>query len=225
MKKKVFLGAILATMLLSCGTESKTEEVKETVEVVSEEAEVKEAGIVYTIDTLESVINWKGAKVLDPTYGHFGSIKLSSGELSLSGENKIINGNFIANMASIEVLDITDNEESKLTLEGHLKGSAEENKDHFFNVSEHPTASFEIVSVDGDVVKGNFTIKGITNAEEFVVTVEEQDGKLIAKTSSFKIDRTKYKVEYGSGTSFIDLAKDKVISDDITLDIQLVLNK
>ena len=162
MKKKVFLGAILATMLLSCGTESKTEEVKETVEVVSEEAEVKEAGIVYTIDTLESVINWKGAKVLDPTYGHFGSIKLSSGEL-----------------------DITDNEESKLTLEGHLKGSAEENKDHFFNVSEHPTASFEIVSVDGDVVKGNFTIKGITNAEEFVVTVEEQDGKLIAKTSSF----------------------------------------
>lgn len=224
MKKTLFLGVALATVLFSC-SETK-EEVKdaEVTNVVVEEAAPAKEATVYTINTEESVINWKGAKVLDPTYGHFGTIKLSSGEVSLAEGNEIVGGKFVADMASIEVLDLED-AEKKAMLEGHLKGSAEENKDHFFNVSEHPTASFEITSIEGSVVKGNFTIKGNSNEEEFEATIVEEDGKLIATSNEFKIDRTKYKVEYGSATSFADLAKDKVISDDIKLDIKLVLNK
>lgn len=220
----MFLGAVLAAMLFSCGTDSKPEEVKEEVTEVAQE-ETKKEGVVYTIDTEASAINWKGAKVLDPTYGHYGTIKLSSGEVSLAEGNEIIGGKFVADMATIEVVDLAEDAEKKTMLEGHLKGAAEENKDHFFNVSEFPTASFEITSVEGNVVKGNFTIKGNTNEEEFEAMIVEEDGKLVAKTSEFKIDRTKYKVEYGSASSFADLAKDKVISDDIMLEIKLVLNK
>ena len=225
MKKTILLGIALSAILFSC--ETKTEEVVDETPVVEAVEEVAEVvtGVQYTVNTEESAIHWKGAKVLDPTYGHYGTIKLSSGEVTLGEGNVILGGSIIADMNTIEALDLAEDVEKKGMLEGHLKGAAEENKDHFFNVSEHPTASFEITSVEGSVVKGNFTIKGITNEEEFEATVMEEDGKLIAKTSEFKIDRVKYKVEYGSATSFVDLAKDKVISDDIMLEISLVLTK
>src|SRR5690554_7893288 len=55
-------------------------------------------------------------------------------------------GRFIVDMNSITVTDLTD-AEMKGNLEGHLKGATAENADHFFNVSQFPTSSFEVTNV------------------------------------------------------------------------------
>jgi polyisoprenoid-binding protein YceI len=64
-------------------------------------------------------------------------------------------------------------------------------------------------------VQANITIKGQTEPIDF----ELEMGKSGAQTS-FKINRTKFGVRYGSG-SFADNLGDNAISDKFTLDVLL----
>ncbi len=222
MKKSLFLASALLVALASC--KKPTEDAKkETSEPIENEVTTQESTS-YKINTTESVINWKGAKVFVKDYAHTGTLKLKSGELKLASDKSIVDGSFVIDMTTITNSDLEDTEKKEM-LEAHLKGTAEEKKDHFFNVSEFPEATFEITGIEGSIVKGNLTIKGNTNEEEFEATISEENGQLIAQTSAFKINRVKYKVEYGSKTTFADIAKDNVISDDIELEIKLVLEK
>ena len=68
-------------------------------------------------------------------------------------------------------------------------------------------------------MKGNLTIKGITNPVEFVSEYSEEDGIFIF-TGHIEIDRTLYDVRYRSAKFFKDLG-DRAISDVFTLDFEL----
>lgn len=173
----------------------------------------------YKVNTKESKLEWVGKKV---TGQHNGYIQLKVGKLEMSNE-KLSGGYFEIDMTTIENEDITD-EEERAKLVGHLKS------DDFFGVEKYPKAMFKITSVEPSnsgngnyKVKGDLTIKGKTHPVEFVADVKESDGKINAK-ASIVFDRSKYDVRYGSGSFFDDLG-DRLIYDDVELNVQLVATK
>ena len=163
----------------------------------------------YKIDNEKSKITWIGKKV---TGQHVGTINLAEGSFTMKG-NKIAAGSFIIDMTSLK------DEEGNEKLEGHLKS------DDFFSIDKNPTATFvtsKIESKGGDqfVVKGNLTIKGITNEIEFPATIHISNGQISAK-AKILVDRTKFDIKFRSGNFFQNLG-DKAIEDNFELNVDLV---
>jgi polyisoprenoid-binding protein YceI len=161
-------------------------------------------------DTAKTKLNWLGEKV---TGQHTGTIKLQSGWLIFS-ENKIVAGEFLIDMASLK------DSEGNTRLEGHLKS------DDFFAVARFPVSKLVLKGSDSfekgsAVVRGELTIKGVTNPIEFKAAMQKKDDGTWFYTN-IVIDRTKYNIKYGSG-SFIDNLGDKTIYDDFKLKVALNL--
>ncbi|MCM4155940.1 YceI family protein [Gramella sp. AN32] len=160
------------------------------------------------VDIKNSTITWKGEKV---TGSHHGTINLKSGHFKIEDE-KILGGEFVMDMSSITVTDLSG--ENKGKLEGHLKS------EDFFGVEKHPSAKLVITSAaqkgEGNYgIVGDLTIKEQTHPITF-------DLKMDANSASTKltIDRSKYDIRYGSG-SFFDNLGDKTIYDNFELDVNL----
>lgn len=159
-------------------------------------------------DLDKSSLTWTGKKV---TGQHHGSISIESGWMKIDG-NKITEGEYVIDMKSLTVEDLTG--EMKGKLEGHLKS------DDFFGVEKHGKSVLKItgseaINSSGFKVMGNLTIKGITNPIEF--ETKKMGNKYV---SSIVVDRSKFDVRYGSG-SFFDNLGDKTIYDDFTIDVVL----
>ncbi|NQX82892.1 MAG: YceI family protein [Flavobacteriaceae bacterium] len=161
------------------------------------------------INIEKSQVKWKGEKV---TGSHEGLISLKGGSLTFEN-SKLTGGEFVMDMASINVTDLEG--EYKGKLEGHLKA------DDFFGTSKFPTAKL-VMKMVKETSKGNYnvvaslTIKGITESVTFDMVVSGNKA-----TVSTKIDRTKYGIKYGSA-SFFDNLKDKAIYDEFDLNVELV---
>jgi polyisoprenoid-binding protein YceI len=137
-------------------------------------------------------------------------------------------GSFILDMNSITNSDLQD-ADMKSKLVGHLKSP------DFFDVAKFPTATFVVTRVarlkaaqnaTGEIkathlVEGNLTMKGITQQVKLNATISIMNGKLTAASLPFKVDRTKWGVNYQSKSIFSEL-KDKFIYDEITLKIDLL---
>ena len=210
---KITLMAFITVGSFSCKNNEKEAEMP-----TEEAAEATEMATEYTVDTAASTIMWEGSK---PTGKHHGSIKLSSGTVHLNSGN-VEAGEFVIDMNSISDEDLEG--EEKANLEAHLKGTVEGKEGDFFNVKEYPTAKFEMTGIENNMVKGNLTIKDKTNAIEFPATVTMDGDKMMLKSETFVIDRTKWNVNYGSKSVFPNLG-DKFISDDIKITVSLVANK
>lgn len=161
------------------------------------------------VDVKTSTVEWTGKKV---TGAHTGTIQLKDGFVNLTEEGELIGGEFVMDMNSIVVTDLTG--EYKTKLEDHL------NSDDFFGVQNYATSKLVITEVapkNGNVylVTGDLTIKGKTEPVTF--DMEVQDNSATAKVV---IDRTKYGIRYGSG-SFFDNLGDKTINDNFILDVNL----
>ncbi len=163
------------------------------------------------IDTKKSTIAWVGKKV---TGQHTGTVNFKDGSLTFKN-NKLTGGSFTVDMTSIVSTDLKAGE-GKEKLEGHLKA------DDFFGTAKYPTAKivFKTIKLKGDskslyTVTADLTIKDKTNPVTFDLAV----GKSVA-TTSFSVDRTKYGIEYGSGSIFDGLG-DKAINDEFELTISL----
>src|SRR5512138_2426881 len=106
-------------------------------------------------DTSKTTLQWLGEKV---TGQHTGTIKLQSGWLTWK-DNKVVSGEFIIDMTTIK------ESAGEKRLEAHLK------TDDFFSVDKFPTAKLVLTGSDSfekgsAMVRGNLTIKGITNPIE-----------------------------------------------------------
>lgn len=210
---KITLMAFITIGAFSCKNNAE----KETA-ATEEVAEATEMAVNYTVDTEASQIMWEGAK---PTGKHNGTIKLSSGTISLN--NGVAEaGDFVIDLNSINVEDLEGDD--KANLEAHLKGMVEGKEDHFFDVKNYPTAKFEMTGVENNVVRGNLTIKDKTNAIEFPATITMEGDKMMLKSETFEIDRTKWGVNYGSKSIFPNLG-DKFVNDAVKITISLVANK
>ncbi|MBN1791004.1 MAG: YceI family protein [Bacteroidales bacterium] len=176
------------------------------------------------INTTDSRVNWLGKK---PTGEHTGYVKLTGGEVIID-KNEIIGGSFTIDFNSIVNLDLKD-EGMNNRLVGHLKSA------DFFDVAKYPTGRFSITKVtkvSGPAagaakathrIEGDLTMKGITKKISFDASINLLNGKLVATTPSFTIDRTQWGVNYQSKSIFAEL-KDQFIYDDMTLAIDLYSN-
>ncbi|MGN7823562.1 YceI family protein [Chitinophaga sp. 22536] len=162
----------------------------------------------FNIEIAQSTIDWIGKKV---TGAHNGTIRLKAGELFLT-DGQITAGRFVVDTTSIKILDIAD-PATNAQFAGHLAS------DDFFGIEQYPEACFEITSVQDNHVKGDLTIKGITNPVAFDVTTRLNDDTLTV-TGAIVIDRTKFGIKFRSGNFFRDLG-DTLIYNDFELNILL----
>ncbi len=213
MKKAILsLLAVTVTFLsVSCKDENSSARAARDAKGASEEA------IAYNVDTQTSVIDWVGSK---QTGKHGGELKLSSGTV-FTKDGQIESGNFTIDMNSIEVTDLKPGD-GKEDLESHLKGTAVENADHFFNVKKYPEGKFEITNVTNEdgkmMIEGNLTLKETTKNIKFPALVNISDNQLSIVSDMFIIDRTQWKVNYGSKSVFADLG-DKFVNDEIEIKV------
>lgn len=173
---------------------------------------------IYTA-TNDSKLTWTGKRV---TYGHHGSVDLKSGSLEFK-KGTLIGGEFVVDMTSIRDLDL-DDEQRAGRLVGHLKS------DDFFSVETYPETLFSITKVKKQksesgnyMITGLLTIRGKTNEESFPAQIDV-DGNRATASGTVVFDRTKYDVKYGSGSFFDDLG-DKMIHDEIAINVELVATK
>ena len=163
-----------------------------------------------TADAEKTKLEWLGEKV---TGEHKGTINLQSGWLSMNN-NTIVSGEFLIDMKSIK------DSESNERLEGHLKS------DDFFGVEKFPVARLVLTGSDSfdkgsATVKGNMTIKGVTNPVEFKAVFQKKDDG-IWFYANIIVDRTKYNLRYGSG-SFFDNLGDRTLYDEFKVKVTLLV--
>lgn len=221
--KKIVLFSVIAIAIAvstsSCKDKAKEADTNDAMTVKEKQASTE----TYVVDVTTSQIEWKGFK---PTGTHNGTIAIKNGEIH-TNDNSIASGNFLMDMTSINSLDLEG--EGKQKLESHLKGTAEGKEGDFFNTKEFPDATFEITkagTIDNGRMdlSGNLTLKGETNNITFPVNVTKDDNSLLLKSETFTIDRTKWKVNFGSKSVFDNLG-DSFINDDIELKVMVKANK
>ena len=166
------------------------------------------------VNTEASTVKWVGSKI---TSSHEGDIKISSGKLVLE-DGMLLGGEFVIDMTSIICTDLKPNEGGDKLVK-HLKA------DDFFGVENHPTSTLKItnvshVSASNYLITADLTIKGITHPVDFNADVKINNTAYLAN-ATLVFDRTKYGIEYNSG-SFFDNLGDYLILDDITLELFLL---
>ena len=160
------------------------------------------------IDAAKSKIEWLGKKM---TGQHNGTINFKGGTLIFKGK-KVTGGSFVVDMNSLNTTDLEG--DSRNNLNGHLKA------DDFFGTEKYPTSKlvFKKVTDKGNgvfAVTADLTIKETTAPVNFELLVKGNTA-----TTSFKVDRTKYGIKYGSGSFFADLGN-KAINDDFDLTVTM----
>lgn len=195
-----------------CGTVKDTEKSSNALNQVSFEEGV------YSVVIDRTELSWIGKEI--STKIHTGTLNLSDGTIQIIDENTI-NGNITIDMSSINVTDLQGR--AKEMLEGHLRSA------DFFEVENYPNATLNFKSKSYNKLKnlidfeGQLTIKDISNPIFFSATLIESSPYLKAK-SILSFDRSKYNVRFRSGSFFENLG-DKLILDDIDVNILLVTEK
>ncbi len=164
---------------------------------------------VRKINISKSTIIWTGKKI---TGEHSGSLQFKEGSLTYS-KKKLSKGSFTVDMTTLNNTDQSGKD--KAQLEGHLKSG------DFFGTEEFKEATLVFKAIK-PISKGvysivaDLTIKGKTNPVIFDLKIKGNKA-----TTNLIVDRTKYGIQYGSGSFFADLG-DRTIYDEFELKIELV---
>ena len=186
--------------------ELTTEEISNPkISEVAKKSSTKSETYSVVNDSTSSLI-WTGSAIGKTHYGsvdYKGDLKIESGKLT--------GGELTFDMKTINTQDLEG--EWKQKLDGHLMAP------DFFNVDSFPSAKLSIKNYDGNQINGELTIKDVVKNITFPATLNITKGK-IEGNAEFSINRTDYGIVYGSG-NFFELAKDKVISDDINFKVSI----
>jgi polyisoprenoid-binding protein YceI len=209
MKKILFAASIVALTLASCGGDSAPKPVTTTDNTPS----ILKGDASLTLDIASSKLNWKGEML--GLYSHNGTVGISSGKVNLK-DGKITSGDVVINMTSITPMDEAyeaTGQKTKEGLVGHLSSP------DFFDISNNPTATFAITSVNGTTGKGNLTIRGNSFEETIENLSVTPSGENVKISGKITFERTKY------GVKFAMPIKEKVLSNDIQMDFELMAKK
>jgi rhodanese-related sulfurtransferase/polyisoprenoid-binding protein YceI len=172
----------------------------------------------YTADIDKSIIEWSGR---NPNTKHFGTVGIKSGQVEVNNAN--LTGVFEIDMEAIDNINLKGDELHPV-LTSHLKS------DDFFFVKMFPTATLTIT--EGRAAKTPFTsspnydlkaileLRGVKADLAFQATVTKtEDGGLTAE-AHFDIDRTRWKVIYGSARFFENLGM-HLVFDPISIQVKI----
>lgn len=189
----------------------------------SQETSILSDTTIYEVNNGYSTVNWAGYKLGSQ---HTGKITVSDGQLFFK-DTTLIGGTFEIDINSISNTDLTDTVMAEKLVE-HLKSP------DFFDSKVFPKATFKIEKIIpygkmGDVqykykIVGPLTLKGVTKRLSFEANLFLYDSGSCSVTGRLFIDRSDFNVKYSSGTFFDNLG-DKVIYDQVRLDINLVAVK
>jgi polyisoprenoid-binding protein YceI len=173
----------------------------------------------FRADTEQSLIRWTGRNLFNH---HSGTVRLAEGEITLR-DNALVAARFRIAMDSIACEDISDSAINQMLI-AHL------HSDDFFDVAHHPVAEFIASSItplatctDGTpnhLLRGQFTLRGITREIEFPILVATADDQRLTAQGVLDLDRTQFGSVYGSGRLFRFLGK-HIVNDHIHLHIKL----
>lgn len=214
--KKVFLSLATAVLLASCGGSQSHDEAghdDHSADSTVVENEINVSGS-YSVNAEASKVMWEGNKVIGG--GHVGVVTVKSGSVEVS-EGVVTSSNIVIDMKTIDEVD-AGSEEYAAKLEGHLMAP------DFFNVDSFPTASIKVKSVANGNATADLTIKDVTKEVVFPLTTTVTESE-VTTNAKFSINRTDWGIVYGSGNFFADLAKDKIIKDEIKFDVTIVAKK
>jgi len=162
MKHSLYLFAAAVFSLASCGSDAQS---GDAADISSD------SGNAYSISIDQSVVGWTGTKVVGMG-SHSGTFGIAEGSLTVN-EGALVGGSITLDLNNIVCTDTASwmTEELKGKLVGHLKDTS------FLFVAEHPTAVFEIASVEAlakadeagnsHTLTGNLTLRGETRSISF----------------------------------------------------------
>ncbi len=173
----------------------------------------------FTVDPAASEVEWAGR---NPNIRHFGTVDIAMGGIDI--ENNAITGSVEIDMSTIHNINL-EGDELHPVLEAHLLS------DDFFFTKLFPKAVFTFkeakwiepgwVTTPNFHVKGDLNLRGVSAEIEFDATVSLIDGGAIALETHFDIDRTRWKIIYGSTRFFEHLGMHKVF-DLLSFQIRMV---
>lgn len=204
--KNIFplIASVAMLALFSCGTEdSANGEANGSGSSSSD-------GTSFTIDTQASRLKWKGGMIA--AYGHEGTLAITDGTFTLNGE-EVVAGEITVDMTSIAAVDKNFNPDAgqtKEALAGHLMSA------DFFDVENHPTATFKISAAGNGDVAGDLTVKGITKRLKIAGLTGNQMENGGAISGSFTFNRQDFGVAYENTMS------DLILSDDIEVIFRII---
>ena len=156
----------------------------------------------------KSKIEWKGTKAIGE---HNGVIAIKKGTIVLTN-GKITGGEIIIDMKGITVVG----DESVGDKKHIIKDISHK---AFFNVKGFPTSKIVIKEVTDGILKGDLTIKGKTNPVSFKVEYKLTNGKLIANSANFSIDRQDWDLVFNS------FLKEKILDDSLQFKVHIETQK
>ena len=214
MKKQLLnIVTILAITAVFTSCKDNVKEAETTEEQMVEEVAMTAD---YNAVADKSMVIWKANKIVG---GHEGTINLANGMAQVK-DDKLVGGKFVFDIKSLKCTDIPAEDEANGKLVGHLLSP------DFFNAEVHETTTFEITSVENSTISGNLTLKGITKNVTFPANVNMENDRMMITSDTFKIDRTKWDINYNSGSVMDAKALgDKMIKDDVELKIDVVAKK
>lgn len=206
MKKLFLLFAVSGLFFASCVNNPAGEKATTTE---AQQAPADASGQAFTINPQESMLRWEGKKV---SATHHGTVQFKSGKVMFNGD-QLTGGEFVADMSTIVNEDLKGEWNTKLV--NHLK-----NED-FFNVGQHPEATFTITEVKpGDTpnqmsVSGNLTIRGVSKNVTFKADMVKTADKKVEMKADFNIAREDW------GITYTGMADD-LISKEINFKVSIV---
>jgi len=211
-RKFIIPASIIILTLIGCGKKNETKDIK----VGNTSSTYLEKGS-YDIISTESELKWIGKELSTDT--HTGTLVLKNGKIDVNA-NGVIHGEVEIDMTTITVTDMQGKWGKKL--EGHLKSP------DFFDVGKYSSAFITFQSDENPIKNnqinliGELTIKDITHPISFTAELLQKKPTLKAK-ASMSFDRSEYDVRFRSGKFFENIG-DKLILDDIEVDVLLVTN-
>ncbi len=148
-------------------------------------------------------------------YSHEGTVDLAQADLKIQ-DGKIAGGVFVVDMLTITPTDQNYKPEEGSTPEklvAHLSNA------DFFDVPNHPAARFEITRMDQNTAEGILTIRGVSKQETIENIAVSKEDNLVTIKGELVFDRKAFNVAWDHPI------KDRVLSSDIKISIQLVGEK
>jgi len=158
-------------------------------------------------------IAWSGSM---PAATHTGLLSPQEFDVEITEDGKIQSLKVVLDMDSIDVTDLEGKKRDKLM--GHLRS------EDFFFVEKYPTASFDLEEHADGKLHGTITIRGISSQMTLPLEVHGHPDRGWILKGKFTFNRQDFNVNY-QNSGFFGVAKDKIIRDEVELDIELKVKK